>query len=127
MKLEMANGVSWRQGGTMTQAEFSVARTTPRFSFIAEAEVMGVSDGAHVVARVSQLSSRGCYLDMLNPFPVGRELRFSIRYGCSTCELPGKVIYTHSGYGMGVLFGEIAREYRLMLDAWLDELARKSH
>ena len=110
----------------MTEAEFSVARTTPRFSFIAEAEVKGLLDGTCVVARISELSSGGCYVDMLNPFAIGTELRLRIRYGCSACELPGKVIYTHSGYGMGIVFGEIAIEYRLTLDAWLVELARKS-
>jgi len=110
----------------MPEAEFSVVRTTPRFSFIAEAEVMGLLDGTRVVARISELSSRGCYVDTVNPFPIGTELRFRIRYGCSTCELPGKIIYTHSGFGMGVLFGEIAVEHRVTLDAWLDELARKS-
>ena len=111
----------------MTEAEFSIARTTPRFSFVAEAEVKGLVDETCVVARISKLSSRGCYVDMVNPFPTGTELRLRIRYGCSTCELPGKVIYTHSGNGMGVLFGEIAIEYRLTLDAWMDEFARKSH
>ena len=110
----------------MPETEFSVARATPRFSFIAEAEVMGLLDGTRVVARVSELSSRGCYVDTVNPFPVGTELRVRIRYGCSTCELPGEVIYTHSGYGMGVRFGETAPEHRATLDAWLDELARKS-
>jgi hypothetical protein len=125
MKSGTANGISWQRGDTMPETEFSVVRTTPRFSFIAEAEVI-LLDGTRVVARISELSSRGCYVDMLNPFPIGTELRFRIHYGCSTCELPGKVIYTHSGYGMGVLFGEIAIEYRLTLDAWLDELARKS-
>jgi len=109
----------------MSEAEFSAIRTTPRFSFIAEAEVI-LLDGTRVVARISELSSRGCYVDTVNPFPIGTELRFRIRYGCSTCELPGKIIYTHSGFGMGVLFGEIAVEHRVTLDAWLDELARKS-
>jgi len=110
----------------MPETEFSAVRTTPRFSFIAEAEVLGVLNGTRVVARVSELSSRGCYVDTIYPFPMGMDLRLRIRYGCSTCELPAKVIYTHSGFGMGVLFGEPAVEHRITLDAWLDELARKS-
>jgi len=108
------------------EAKFSVARSNPRFSFVAEAEVMGLTNQTPTVARVSELSSRGCYIDTVNPFPLGTEFRFRIRYGCSTCELSGEVIYTHSGYGMGVLFGEIAPQHRTTLKAWLDELARKS-
>src|ERR1700690_1501486 len=99
----------------MPETEFSVARTNPRFSFVAEAEVLGDSDQPCVTARVSELSSRGCYIDTINPFSLGAELRFRIRYGCSTCELPGKVIYSHSGFGMGVLFGKIAARDRATL------------
>jgi PilZ domain len=110
----------------MPEAEFRVPRAAPRFSFIAEAEVTWPKDQTRVVARISELSSRGCYVDTVNPFPMDTELHFLIRYGCSTCELPGKVIYTHSGYGMGVLFGEIGATHRATLNGWLDELARKS-
>jgi hypothetical protein len=110
----------------MPETEFTVNRVTPRFAFIAEAEVTELGDKTRVVARISELSGGGCYVDTVNPFPIGTELHFRIRYGCSTCELPGKVVYTHSGYGMGVQFGEIAAENRAILDAWLDELARKS-
>ena len=75
-------------------------------------------------ARVSELSARGCYIDSINPLP--KEHRpFRIRYGCSTCEFPGTVIYTHAGFGMGVVFGELTAEQRSTLDVWLDELARK--
>ena len=110
----------------MPETEFSVARTNPRFSFVAEAEVLGESNQACVTARVSELSSRGCYIDTINPFSLGEELRFKIRYGCSTCIVPGKVIYSHSGFGMGVVFGKMAAPDRATLESWLDELARKS-
>jgi hypothetical protein len=110
----------------MPEVQFTATRTTPRFSFIAEAEVTWLKDDTRVVARISELSARGCYVDTVNPFPLETELNFLIRYGCSTCELRGKVIYTHSGYGMGVLFGEMKPIHRTTLNNWLDELARKS-
>jgi len=110
----------------MPEASFLTPRTTPRFMFVAEAEVVGLGDKTRVVTRISELSSRGCYVDTVNPFPVDTELTFRIRYGCSTCELSGKVIYMHTGFGMGVLFGEIAPHHRATLDAWLGEIARKS-
>ena len=110
----------------MTETEFLIARKTPRFSFIAEAEVLGPSNGTPVAARISKLSSQGCYIDTINQFPMDTELLLRIRYGCSTCELPCKVIYNHSGYGMGVNFGEITPGNRATLASWLDELSRKS-
>ena len=110
----------------MPESQYSVSRSNPRFLFIAEAEVAEVGNGQGFVARISELSTLGCYVDTVNPFPVDTVLRIRIRYGCSTCDLSGIVIYTHSGFGMGVRFGESKQENRVMLDSWLDELARKS-
>lgn len=110
----------------MPETQYSVSRANPRFLFIAEAEIAEVGKGSAFVARVSELSSLGCYVDTVIPFPVGAELRIRIRYGCSTCELQASVIYTHAGFGMGVRFGESNPENQAMLDSWLDELARKS-
>jgi len=105
----------------MSETPYAVARTTPRFAFIAEAEVVGVKDRA----RVSELSARGCYIDSISPLPKGTRVAVRIRYGCSTCEFSGTVLYTHAGFGMGVSFGELTGEQRSTLDVWLDELARK--
>jgi hypothetical protein len=99
----------------MSETPYAVARTTPRFAFIAEAEVMGVSE----------LSARGCYIDSISPLPKGTTVAVRIRYGCSTCEFSGTVIYTHAGFGMGVAFGELSGEQRSTLDVWLDEVSRK--
>jgi len=109
----------------MPEASFSVSRANPRFSFIAEAEVLGLRDKTRIVARVSELSARGCYVDTINPVDIGTELRLRIRYGGITCEVPCKVIYTHSGYGMGVLFGEMTPAQISPIKSWLNELARK--
>ena len=78
-----------------------------------------------MTARVLKLSSRGCYVGTVSPFLTETELLLRIRYGCSTCHLAGKVIYTHLGRGMGVLFGDISPVHRVTLDGWLEELARK--
>jgi hypothetical protein len=105
----------------MSDTQYTVARTTPRFAFIAEAEIVGQNDRA----RVSELSARGCYIDSINPLPKDTNVRLRIRYGCSTCEFSGTVIYTHAGFGMGVVFGQMTPEQRSTLDVWLEELARK--
>jgi hypothetical protein len=105
----------------MSETPYAVARTSPRFAFIAEAEVTGCNG----TARVSELSARGCYIDSINPLPKDTEVHMRIRYGCSTCEFSGAVIYTHAGFGMGIAFGELTGEQRSTLDVWLDELARK--
>ena len=70
----------------MSETQYTVARTTPRFSFIAEAEILGMNQRA----RVSELSSRGCYIDSINPLPKDTDVRVRIRYGCSTCDFAGR-------------------------------------
>jgi hypothetical protein len=113
----------------MAQASFAVKRANPRFAFFAEAEVT-MRDGTLVPAQLSELSSRGCYIDTLEPIPIGTELRLRICDGNSACDVAGKVIYMHSGsgmgiFGMGVVFGKMGAEQHSAIDTWLRELARK--
>lgn len=110
----------------MPDASFSVERANPRFSLVADAEVTALWDGSRIVALVSQLSARGCYVDTINPFSIGTVLHLRIRYGSSTCEVQGKVIHAHPGSGMGVLFENVAVEQKFAMDSWLSELARES-
>ena len=113
----------------MGEASFAVRRANPRFAFFAEAEAT-LRDGTSVPAQVSELSSRGCYIDTLQPIPIGTELRLRISDGMKSCEVPGKVIYMHSGYGMGifgmgVVFASAAAEEVSAISAWLRDLAQK--
>jgi hypothetical protein len=113
----------------MGDTSFAVRRANPRFAFFAEAEAT-LRDGTSVPAQVSELSSRGCYIDTLQPIPVGTEVHLRISDGMQSCELPGKVIYIHSGYGMGifgmgVVFGNAAAEQLSAINAWLRDLANK--
>jgi len=111
----------------MAEVPYTVKRVNPRFSFFADAEVT-LRDGTGVRAQLAELSSRGCYIDSLEPIPVRTKLRLRICDGMSTCELHGKVLYMHSGggfgiYGMGVLFEEMGAEQHSAITAWLRELA----
>ena len=111
----------------MAEAPYTGRRANPRFSFFADAEVT-LRDGAEVRGQLSELSSRGCYIDTLEPIPMRTKLRLRICDGRSTYELQGKVIYMHSGgglgiFGMGVLFGEMGAEQHSAIEAWLGELA----
>jgi hypothetical protein len=113
----------------MAEASYAIRRANPRFSFFADGEIT-LRDGTSVLTQLSELSSRGCYIGALEPIPTGTELRLCIRDGIITCELDGKVIYTHSGgglgiFGMGVLFGEMGAEQQSSIDTWLHELAGK--
>jgi hypothetical protein len=111
----------------MAELTYAVKRANPRFSFFADAEVT-LRDGTGVRAQLAELSSRGCYIDSLEPIPVRTKLRLRICDGMSTCEMRGKVLYIHSGggfgiFGMGVLFEEMNAEQQSAIGSWLGELA----
>jgi hypothetical protein len=98
-------------------------RMTPRFPFSADAEII-LRDGKSLPAQVTELSARGCYLDTLEFVPLGEELQLSICDPTTACEVHGKVIYEHSGgglgvVGMGVVFGEMDQQQHSTIDAWL--------
>lgn len=103
----------------------SSTREGPRFSFVAEADVIDLSNRRSLAASVSDLSAHGCYLDTPDALSVGTEVQILILHSGSTCELPGRVIYVHKGWGMGVVFGEASAEQREVLDGWLAELESK--
>src|ERR1700756_1551611 len=116
--------------GSMIDGPYTARRTNPRFSFFADAEVP-LRDGTGVRAQLAELSSRGCYIDMLEPIPVRTKLLLRICDGMNTCELHGKVLYIHSGggfgiFGMGVLFEEMGAEQHSTINTWLNGLAGQS-
>jgi hypothetical protein len=113
----------------MVTGPYVTKRANPRFSFFADAEVT-FGDGTSVRAQLAELSSRGCYIDTLEPIPTRTKLRLRICDGMSTCEVGGKVIYLHSGggfgiFGMGVVFEEMGAEQHSSIDMWLRELAER--
>jgi hypothetical protein len=123
----MVSATLTERNDSMAQASFAKKRANPRFSFFAEAAV-ALRDGTSVLGQLSELSARGCYIDTLHIIPIGTELRLRISDAMSSCELPGKVIYTHFDgrlgiFGIGVLFGEMTVDQYSVIDMWLRELA----
>jgi hypothetical protein len=56
------------------------------------------------------------------PYKAGTEVHVLIRYRGRCCELLGRVIYAHKGWGMGVLFGNVPGQHFDILDSWLVQL-----
>ena len=111
----------------MTENLFVEKRRIPRFSFVAEAEVISVGDGKRLMASITQLSSKGCFLETKEDFAEGAQLLLLIRFGESQCDLTGKAAYIYKDSGTGVIFDEVAPEQRSVLDGWLEDLARVVH
>lgn len=105
------------------QVSFSERRSVPRYPLIATVEVLETASDTRMSGRISEISRKGCYVDVLNPLPSGTPVRLWISRDEGTFETPGKIIYTQPGMGMGVLFLDTPAPQLQTLDAWLAELA----
>lgn len=113
----------------MTDKAFAHKRTGQRLSFLADADVI-LSDGTSIPAQLDELSPNGCYLDTLEPIPVGTEFHLRIVEGEKVCEVEGKVIYANSGsglgmFGAGVAFTEMSHQQCSAINSWLRGLRSK--
>ncbi len=93
----------------------------PRYSLIATAEIVEPTNDVHFSGRISEISRKGCYIDLLNPLPVQTVIQVRISRDQGTFESPGRIIYVQEGMGMGVGFLDIPAEQLKTLDSWLAE------
>lgn len=108
--------------GSSAGAKEAERRGTDRHAITAVAEVTDVSSGARFSTRTSDLGPGGCFVDSLNPFPIGSKVRTTVRKGDTEFDIGGTVVYSQVGLGMGIAFDELAFEQRLELEAWLAEV-----
>ena len=100
-------------------------RRTPRYQFIASAELIEEAADVRIASRVSELSLHGCYLDMMNPFPTGTQVLVKISAGDAFFEARSKVVYAQHNMGAGVAFQQIKADSQTVLERWIDELEKE--
>ena len=93
-------------------------RSDLRYSFVAKIEVTD-STGKQIVAATSNLSRYGCHVPTTTPFLPGTSVKLRIQRDGTTFESEGKVVYALSGSGMGIHFGNVPAEGRVVLKEWL--------
>ena len=97
-------------------------RRVPRYPFYAGAEIIDTQTETTMSARTSELSRHGCYIDMLNPFPLGMAVKIRIVYQEQTFEASGRVVYSQRNMGMGIAFDTARLESAQILDKWITGL-----
>jgi hypothetical protein len=97
-------------------------RNGTRASFIAPIEMVEMRTGSRIEARTSDLSLQGCYVDTLNPLPIGAAVRLQIHRAGMILDVLATVSSRHAGSGMGLVFGEITETQRAVVEGWFGEL-----
>lgn len=100
-------------------------RRTPRYPFIASAELIEQKTDVRIATRVSELSLNGCYLDMMNPFPQGTFVLVKIFAGDDFFQAKSKIIYVQPNLGAGVAFLEIDPQAAAVLQRWLEQAKKE--
>jgi hypothetical protein len=99
-------------------------RRTPRFSFIAVAELTDTASGAQLTCQVAELSLNGCYVDILNQLPVDSLVHLKIFAESECFEATAKVVYAQANLGMGLAFQDVSLKSGILLRKWLDTASR---
>lgn len=101
-------------------ANSSERREARRYSFVCQAELMDLGGSTRMSARTSDLSLRGCYIDTLNPLPVGTRVRLQLTKNDQRLEFRAEVTSCHMGSGMGLIFEPLTPGQTDAVVAWLE-------
>jgi len=101
-------------------------RRTPRYPFVATAEIVEISSGTRMYARVSDLSLYGCYLDMSNPLPSGAHVFVKIFTDADFFEAEASVVYSQPNLGVGLAFRDVKPSFLPTLHKWLLQAMQES-
>jgi PilZ domain len=101
-------------------------RSHPRYPCTAAAEIVDAVAGARIHGRTSDIGRGGCYVDTINPFPVGTAVKIHLTKDDQSFVAQAKVVYGMSGLGMGLMFTSVDPEQLRTLQRWITELGRTS-
>lgn len=96
-------------------------RRSPRYPFIASAEITDEQENIRTTSRVSDLSKHGCYVEMPNPFPQGTNVLIEIYTEAEFLEAHATVAYLEPKEGMGLTFAEMPPYFASVLNKWLKQ------
>ena len=79
-------------------------RAVPRFTYIAHAELADEGRTTRLNVRISDISTKGCYVDMIHPLPEGTEITLDIADSSGPIQARGRIVYSVPQLGAGVAF-----------------------
>jgi hypothetical protein len=118
----MQTGPTKKASGGRGAKKFAKPRAVRRCSFVASVEVTELSSGTRLSARTSEVGMGGCYVDAMNPFAIGAQVKLRIVRDQGQFEAKAKVVYCDPSFGMGLSFTEMEPEQRVILENWLEEM-----
>ena len=98
--------------------EHAIPRS-PRYPFIAVAEIIHPESGGILGSQVTKISLNGCFVDTPTTLPVGSEVVIRIFAESECFAATAKVVYANSNSGVGLAFREVPLKSAALLRQWL--------
>ena len=109
-------------GPPKDSASSAERRSVPRYAFVATTELTDAASATKLSGRVTEISRKGCYVDIVNALPVGTLLNVRISCDQGAFLTRGKILYVQEHIGIGVVFLNTANDQLEILDSWLAQL-----
>jgi hypothetical protein len=93
-----------------------------RHPFVTDIAITNVSSEKQILARTADLSLFGCFVTTKTPFPRGTTVSIRISRGALHITALGRVAFSRTDEGMGIVFGKIEPSEQAILEKWLDQL-----
>jgi PilZ domain-containing protein len=98
-------------------------RSVPRYTYIAHAELADKGRSTRLNVRISDISTKGCYVDMLHPLPAGTDIILDIADSTGPIQAKGRIVYSVPQLGAGVAFLDLAPEVTAQIERSVRDLA----
>ncbi|HEV2315696.1 MAG TPA: PilZ domain-containing protein [Candidatus Acidoferrales bacterium] len=123
MKRQPSMPQEFKKSPNSVESSEQERRRSIRYPFTATAYVTDIESRAQTTSRSTDLGRGGCFVDTINPFPVGTTVMLRLTMEQKSFEAPAKVVYSMIGMGMGLAFTSIEPEQLWVLESWLGKLS----
>ncbi|MGA3294117.1 MAG: PilZ domain-containing protein [Candidatus Acidiferrales bacterium] len=113
------------KNGRTEGSQIQERRGSARYAFAGAASVVDAESNARVIARASDISVGGCYIDAIACFPAGSAVWLRLTRGKQSFTTKGTVIWTRGGLGMSLAFTSTEPEQLWIVTKWIDELRQE--
>src|ERR1700760_3054885 len=101
-------------------------RRSARYPFVARAEIGDTDSGARIYSRGARISQNGCFWEMAQPLPEGKEILIKIFTATDFFEAGATVVFSRPDLGVGLEFRDVSRHFQPALHRWLLQAMREA-
>lgn len=117
-------GIDFTQIGE--RYRFGERRAAPRYPCRGSVSIRQPQLSGSVSAAVTDISLSGCYVELMETYPVGTRLSLLLNVESISIRAAAEVRTSHPGVGMGVKFEEVSESDQAALERLIAKLAAAS-